>query len=190
MCVIRILLLMCLYFTFTGIAVAQDSTDYQGGDWDKIINDYNNTQFTKPVSPQEFNKAVDTIKQYQQKPKKKHWWSRKNKEEETVRPDFKPAAALSATPSQDPLLRLPVDVMVNNQVIGNGFYLVSKKVDDGNYYLLLKQGHSVVIELPAQNKGDGDLKSSIRTENVDSKSLKIIYQDKDSTLESIVSAYN
>lgn len=75
----RKIFILIILLGFCHCAAAQESMDSDGQSWDSILKDYNTQQFQKPVTSQEYQQALETLKSYQKKPKtkKKHWWSLK-----------------------------------------------------------------------------------------------------------------
>ena len=89
-----------------------------------------------------------------------------------------------------PLLILPVDILYENQVIKQGFYLVNLKFDAGKYFLELRQENNTPVSL-IEAKGHTIpgriiLKPQVSIENVDDKMIKINYSGDNLILESVL----
>lgn len=135
------------FCSITSTAKAESTDDYN---WDRYIDAYTQSQIQKAVTPQEYDKALTTINNFSKKKKKRKKKSKKGKsndESQDSRGDnsYKNRNLVSA----DPLLRLPISVFCNNQVIDKGFYLVSFINKNNNYYIVLKQGNDNPIEIEA-----------------------------------------
>jgi|GEM_PF-2581416 len=161
-------------------------------EWDSIMDSYTKNQIEKPVTPQEFNKAMETIQSYQKKPKvKKEKKKKKNKKEQDM-PVPQPPVQKEPTilPSSGLLLRLPVSVHRYNIVLPNGFYLVEKMIKDEGYFLRIKQSGKNIIDLPAvttTGKYTGFPELFVR--NTGKNFIEIIYIDRESCIKAELPIY-
>ncbi len=194
----KIIILIISLMTFNQFAIAEDATDYYNSGWDRYMIDYNLNQIDKPVTPQEFDKAVQTIKDLQESSKKnkdkKDKKNKKNKkkknsefEENPDQPPIEKKFELPVIPpSSDPLLRLPFNLYYNKIVIRDGFYLISAVKKDGKYLIRFNQGYKNIAEIPASiiNDDKAPKVSGVSTEIIDSNQLRIIFKNIDVALES------
>lgn len=153
---ILVIFLFCL--SLQTKVLADSDGDYS---WDKIMDDYSKYQIDKPVTPQAEKQALETLQKYKKKKKDKHegddeWETRgwgifkhkvkkmKGNSTERMRGGRKGQMPVNMA-SSDPLLRLPINVYFHNQLIENGFYLVTYFQYQGKFYLVLKQGQKGTI---------------------------------------------
>ncbi|MFH0703155.1 MAG: hypothetical protein V2B14_06435 [bacterium] len=174
----KVYLALIILLNFVQIAYAQETSDYNDNPYF-----YNQYEYTKPVTPQEFNAAVETINKYQKTKNKK---KKKNKNKDNA--PLKKIKKIPEIPgSPDALLRLPFDVYINESVLQSGFYLVDKIKKDDKYFLRFKQGYKIITEIEA--KIDQDIKenypekNNVTIKNFDNDTLKINYEDKDVRLK-------
>jgi hypothetical protein len=178
----KIILLTAAIMLFGIMTVkAQETVDTSGQDWNDIVKSYNKNTIDRPITPQEFNQAVQTIKGLQKPPKKekKHWWNfgKKSKKEEAPPLMQKEPVANEVLPSGDPLLRLYSDVNVNGTTVNKGFYLVDYVLRDKIYYLRLKQGSDKYTEIEAKQSSDAFFQGKdVETEYTPERKVKIIYR--------------
>jgi hypothetical protein len=156
-------------------------------DWDTYLNNYDKNQIEKPVTPQEFNKALETVQSYQKKDKKK---KNKKKRGEQIQEMSPPVEEVIIPPSPGILLRLPVSIQWNNYIIPDGFYLVEKVSKDQNYILKIMQGGKIFAEAEAKTiTGKYTGKVEISVQNTTNNTVKIIYIDREVCLESELPLY-
>ncbi len=172
-------LIFLLFFSFP--VFAQETTD----DWGDLMKDYSSSGFGKIISAPDYKKAIETKESFIKKSKKKDKKSGKRTE---VQPEEK--AMFEAPDSPLPLLILPVDILYENQVIKQGFYLVNLKFDAGKYFLELRQENNTPVSL-IEAKGHTIpgriiLKPQVSIENVDDKMIKINYSGDNLILESVL----
>lgn len=187
----RLLLVILLTFLNTNNVYSQESSDFSTPDWDYYLNNHEKNQTARPVSQEEFDNAVKTLQSYQKKPKekmeKRHWWSRKPKEEDKNTEVKEAKSKVKEVPaSPDPLLRLPISIIYNNTVIKDGFYLVDTIKKDNKYFLRLKQSGNPLIDIEAKLTENSSIApNSAIAEVIDNQTLRILY-NKEITLEASV----
>jgi len=157
-------------------------------DWDTYINNYDKYQIERAVTPQEFNKALDTVQSYQKSNEKKK--KKKKKKGEMMEAPPSPVKEVVIPVSSGILLRLPVSVRWNNMIIPDGFYLVEKSLKDKDYFLKITQGKKVFAELQAKEAtGKYTGYPEVSVQNVDSNTVKINYIDREASLEAELPIY-
>lgn len=173
---------------------SNNENSYHGYGWENLINRFNENTFGKPITPKEFEEAIKTIKKYS-KNKKKKKKKRKHKKNKNQKEEFQQKGTSPEKPltvdrpaSSSRLFRLSSDVIYNNKVINNGFYLVDLLIEDKNYYIVLKQGYNTIIKIKSSvindKKAFEGKKENVFLEVFDSKLLKIYYRSLNIIVES------
>ena len=67
----KYLIVLALLLSCNLSANSQEASDLYNPTWEYYMKNYDNQQFTKPVTPQEFDKAIDSLKTYKKDPNKK-----------------------------------------------------------------------------------------------------------------------
>lgn len=188
-------ILFCILFTFIVIcpvyaeeqANTQDTTD-----WGYYADLYDKAGLSKPVSQEEFDKAIETVKKYQKsKTKTKDKGKDKNtsKKPQKGRMMNNKPVVYDIPAYSDPLLRLPVDVIYEDNIIPTGFYLVEKIKDNDKYILRLKQENKPIADIEATKTSNPEeiiQQSSVGTEIIDKEHIKINYKSGSISLEAIL----
>lgn len=121
---------------------------YADGDlWDNFGDQ--NAYGQKPVTDEEFEKAVESKKGKPKKPKDRLLRNGEafQKSNET--------AFLTAMPKELPILLIPVDLKLKNDaILPVGHYQVMGEKKDGKVYLKLFQSHSLLARLEAVETND------------------------------------
>lgn len=136
----KILSLIFILFFTSNLAIAD------GDLWDNFGDQ--NVYGQQAVSEQDFQKALDSKKQKQKKKKDKNIpkgesFSQSNETE-----------ALSNTTKELPILLIPLSLKVGDGIIPVGHYQVEGKKENGQTFLILYQGHTVIVKLPAEETND------------------------------------
>ena len=136
----KILSLILILFFTSNLAIAD-------GDFLDNFGDQN-VYGQQAVSEQDFQKALDSKKQKQKKKKDKNIpkgesFSQSNETE-----------ALSNTTKELPILLIPLSLKVGDGIIPVGHYQVEGKKENGQTFLMLYQGHTVIAKLPAEETND------------------------------------
>lgn len=136
----KILSLILILFFTSNLAIAD------GDLWDNFGDQ--NIYGQQAVSEQDFQKALDSKKQKQKKKKDKNIpkgesFSQSNETE-----------ALSNTTKELPVLLIPLSLKVGAEIIPVGHYQVEGKKENGQTFLMLYQGHTVIAKLPAEETND------------------------------------
>ncbi|MDD3013202.1 MAG: hypothetical protein PHC34_05815 [Candidatus Gastranaerophilales bacterium] len=174
-----VILVLILTFIQINICKAQD--------WDTYLNNYDKNQIEKPVTPQEFNKALETVKSFQKKDKKK---KRKKKKGEQIQDIQPPIKEVIIPDSSGILLRLPVSVRWNNMIIPDGFYLIEKVLKDKDYFFKITQGEKIFAELQTKTAiGKYTGYSEVSVQNIGNNTVKIYYIDREMCLEAELPVY-
>ena len=167
-----------LFFGFNQIVFSQDD-DFDSSSWDSYVDTYNQQQIQKPVTPQEFDKAVDTLKN-QQKSGKKNKKGKANQEDakqkDTSVDEDEQIPELPDSPY--PLLRLPVSVYINNTVIRDGFYLIGVVNKEDKYYIRFNQGFKTIAEVDANVMDNAPKTSGASAEIQDNNTVRILYNNR------------
>jgi hypothetical protein len=143
--------------------------------WDQIMTDYDKNRIDKPVTQQEFDKAIQDVKKFEKKKKKKQ--IKKEAELQENVPNFTPQLKYDKSIEySENLLRLPVSIVHNGNTIKDGFYLAKRIKDNDTFYLLIQQGNTV-YKINMQRIENNDDRELVKTEIIDNKYLKITYQD-------------
>lgn len=153
-------------------------------DWDTYMNSYDKNQIINPVTPQEFENAINTVKSIQNKNVKKDKKKKKNKKDEMniVQPPA-PVKEFVIPSSQGMLLRLPTKVIVNDVIITDGFYLIDKVVKDKKVYLKIMQSGIKLAEVDTVATTDKYTGFSQLSVDNKGKVLEILYIDKENSLK-------
>lgn len=178
------------------ISKADDSEDKSGNDWDSFYKQYQNNNFGKIISDDEFDKAYrerkgilskeDEAKKIAKLKHKAQYPSlftkifNKGKNEKKGAPltrNISPVESIEFTESVSPLLRLTQDAYYQGEKIPKGFYLVDLIIKDGKYYFALREGVKVIITIDATVSSEPSKKEKVtfETELIDDITLKIKY---------------
>lgn len=156
--------------------------------WGNIMNSYKDTDFKKVITNTEYKKALETREKFAKKPKKD-----KFKEGTSTGAPQSESPAFEPADSPSPLLMIPVDTYYENQVIQQGFYLISVKREGAKYFIELRQGNSLpCASIEAKSftvPGKNFLKPQSSVQNIDDKMIKINYNTADLVLESVLWKY-
>ena len=190
---VKILLFVIILVAFASKTFSQSMhmLDYNFGDhsgahyWSGDYDDYSDYQSPdtnsmdvpdnpKMVTPQEFEDALATYEKYgfsykQRKKIKKYRELKAKKERERAKP--KPLK-----PSPDALLRLPVEVSINNKIIHPGYYLLGLSESENGRIITIKQGNKNIASIIVENYTEQ--KSKIRNstaviDNIDNDEVSI-----------------
>ena len=178
-----------IFFSCINSAFAQDSTENSDQNWDNVIHTYDNAQITNPVTDDQYNQALRTIKDYKTKGKGKKNKDSKDKKGKNSKgkSEKKEPVIFDVPASRDPLLRLPANVYYNDQILDNGFYLVNAFFRDNKTYLRIKQGDKFIEveakELSSDDKTPRSRTSSASSEVIDGKKVRINYCDRAGCLQ-------
>lgn len=157
-------------------------------EWDVIMNNYNQSQIERPVTPQEYNKALETITGYQKQGEKKQKKKKGKSQDSESKPSEEKEYIVPSSPGY--LLRLPAKVRTNETVVPDGFYLVEKVIKGDKYFLKIMQGGKKVAEIPAQviqAKYSGN--TEVKIEHINNNELEIQYIDKEVSLRAKLTIY-
>ena len=181
-----ILLFLFLSLSFPATVHAEKSLDdYTGIDhaWDN----------QKPVTNDEFEKAIDTLTAKQKKREEK---AKKKKIKKisgggtSLHKGLEPMSEISALDSlkekgefDGQLLNIPVDVIVDNKVLERGYYNVfGEKDKNGDVYLSFYQAHFLMGKVKAyktKNDFDDENLDFVKMELYDEDYIKIMYGSLD-----------
>jgi len=175
-----IIIALIIAVTSVNIVVAQD--------WDTYLNNYDKYQIERPVTPQEFNKALETVQSYQKKNVKT---KKKKKKGELPQEAPQPPVKEVIIPSSSGILMgLPVAVCWNDRIISDGFYLAEKTVKDKNYFLKIVQSGKIFAEIETKiSDAKYTGKTEILVQNTGNNVVKLIYIDREISLESELPVY-
>ena len=152
--------------------------------WDDFSADSGNIwDNQKPVTNQEFEKAIDTLtadKKKKEAKKKKKKIKKLSGGGTSLHEELNPTGnILELTPLSKPktpqgqLLNIPVDIIIDNKLVEKGFYNVyGEKERDGNVYLSLYQSQYFVGKVKAY-----ETKNDYGSDSIDF--VKMIPYDKD-----------
>lgn len=178
------------------ISKAEDSEDKSGSDWDSFYKQYQNNNFGKIISDDQFDKAyrerkgilskedeakkIAKIKHKAQYPSLFTKIFNKDKNEKRGVPltrNISPVESIEFTQSLSPLLRLTQDAYYQGEKIPKGFYLVDLIIKDGKYYFALREGVKTIITIDATVSSEPSKKEKVtfETELIDDITLKIKY---------------
>ena len=138
----KILSLILILFFTSNLAIAD------GDLWDNFGDQ--NVYGQQAVSEQDFQKALDSKKQKQKQKKKKD----KNIPKGESFSQSNETEALSNTTKELPILLIPLSLKVGDGIIPVGHYQVEGKKENGQTFLMLYQGHTVIAKLPAEETND------------------------------------
>lgn len=184
------LLFIIVFFSVSG-CFAQD--------WDTFLNNYDKNQISNPVTPQEFENAINTVKGIQNQnkkiDKKKKTNKIKNQKGNELAQPLQPVNQIQNSEfivpsSTGMLLRLPVNVVVNGQIFSDGFYLVEKISRDKKYYLKLMQSGKTLAEVETQISQEKYTGFSQLLVNNKGKFLELLYIDREISLKAELSVDN
>ncbi len=132
--------LTLLFILFIGTSVFAD-----GDLWDNFGDA--NTYGQKPVTEQEFNKALES----KQKKKKRD----KNIPKGENFSQSSETEALTNTTKEPQILLIPLNLKLDNKyLIPVGHYEVEGVKENGNVYIKLYQAHNLIAKLPAEETDD------------------------------------
>jgi len=177
-------------------ACAQESSDNSDQNWDNVIHTYDNTQITNPVTDDQYNQAMETIQNYKNsgsKGKKNKNSKGKKGKNSKAKAEKKEPVIFDVPASRDPLLRLNANVYYNDEILYNGFYLVTAFFRNNKTYLRLKQGDKQIEveakDLPSDNKTARPRTSSASSEIIDDNKVRINYCDAAGCLQTELPVY-
>jgi hypothetical protein len=185
------LLVTALMIILTLPALADDNnTD----DWSDIYKGYNDAQYGKPVSSQEFNNAVKTIKKYKGTDKENKKVQKGGVSTgENLQPSQNPKEVAKPVELPDAaglLFLLPTSVSLGESTIEKGFYLAESADKDNNHFIRLTRGEGQIVADIQANATDIDRiqtisggKTSISSEIMNNGMLKITLIDTKYILE-------
>ena len=133
-----------LTFLFIVIFTSGNFAFAEGDLWDNFGD--SNVYGQKPVSDQEFQKALESKKGKKKRDKnipKGENFSQSNETEQ-----------ITQTSKELPILLIPLNVEVNNAIIPPGHYQVEGVKENGQTFLKLYQAHDVIAKLPATETND------------------------------------
>lgn len=159
----------------------------EGSDWDTFVEKYDKNQIDNPITPQQYDKALETVQSMQKSKKDK----KKKKGDVNVDKEKNKQIKEPETPvSLNPLLRLPFSVVFNNFYIKDGYYLIDYIKKDDKYYLVFKQGYNIVGEVDASRKDVSNYspENKVTMEILNDK-VKISYFEKLFVLEAYLYIY-
>lgn len=114
-------------------------------DWSSVYDGYQEAEYGKIISDQDYKNAINAFKEYNKPDKKvekklkEKGLNLKNNEEEETKIIFEAPAR------QEPLLMLPVNVSYDGKQIHQGFYLAKPLIVNDKYFIRLSQGRGQVI---------------------------------------------
>lgn len=191
---IKNIFLIILFLSFGQFAFAQEKSESSDMNWDYLLYNYNKNQIDKPVKPEEYQKALETVTNYQKKSqkteKKQKKTGKKDKNNTSINPEKKKSELSNS------LLRLPIALSCDNKILKQGFYLVTPLKKDSKYFLILQQNENVaeieakVITEANGKKDNSSLITDVTVETADNNSVKINYKSKDLILESVLPIYS
>ncbi len=150
-------------------------------DWQGVFDGYNEAEYGKPVTGEDYTNAIKTLEKYREKnkgkkSKQKEKTDNKNKEENNVIFDL--------PSSHKPLLALSRDVNYKGLLIQRGFYLASAINRDNKHFIRLTQGEGrVIADIEANPLKGENSDNKIFSEIMENDILKLTYIDKDIILE-------
>lgn len=135
----KLLFIILILFCFAGNYALAD-----GDLWDNFGDQ--NTYGQKAVTDQDFQKALDSKKTKKKKNKnipKGESFSQSNETE-----------VITNTSKELPILLIPLTLKVGDGIIPIGHYQVEGIKENGQIFLELYQGHTVIAKLPAEETND------------------------------------
>lgn len=182
----KFFLLIAIMSFFSICAFAYDDLMYTNDMWDHYGEDINNGMEAKPVSDEEFEKA---IQQVDSKVNKWKNWAQKRKQPKGESfSQSNETDVLNNEHGEDkslPVLSLPSDVLVGEDYIPVGHYQVQgEKLDNGDTVLNLYQANYLIARIKANETQDDFNKDEILfadwdVEDEDGNIIRIIYGSLD-----------
>jgi len=189
-----LVLILSLFLTSFGMAIADDVDTPATGDlWDNWQTDQN-FYGNKPVTDEEFDKAVEKIDA-----KKNKWKKRAEKKNLPKGEEFRQSNESEMLKSNHgdkaslPVLCLPFEIVVGEDVVPVGHYQLKCEKIDGQLVLKLYQAHYVMAQIPAiETEEDFDEESIFFAKWFDegNNKIKIIYGSLDYNAYAIVQLAN
>lgn len=148
--------------------------------WDEFNIDQNSFDTYKPVTKEEFNNAINSLKNKDKKIKDK------NKTKKNIQVNEHNNDKLQFI-NNDHLLRLPYDLYYNDKIIPKGFYTISlyNNNDDDYYYISFIQGNSLITNVKMDKPDETFCENEINCLKsciVDDKFYKLYFKNIDISL--------
>lgn len=171
----KFLVILFAIFIGTGNIALADGDDL----WDNFGDQ--NVYGQKPVSEQEFEKALESKKGKKKRDKnipKGESFQQSNETE-----------ILSKSVQELPVLLVPLNLQVNNQSVPIGHYQVIGEKKDGKTHIKLYQSHYLIADIPAIETNDDfneQTISFVKLSQYSTKQVKIIFGNVDFNAYAIV----
>ncbi len=163
------LLIILGFICFYSMPVQAD----EGEEWTKYLDVYNDGGLDKPVAAQDYNKALETLKNMRKKKTKKN---KKLPPEPLSRNE--PIKAENSN-----IIRIENDLYYDNNVIPSGFYKIVVKNENNEYFVNLYQGKQSIVSIQAQKIKHTDFSpnkvTALETKIIEDKYYKIMYKNID-----------
>lgn len=173
---IPIILAFILIFAVISVSVRAD-------DWNSVYDSYNEAEYGKSISEQDYQKALEVMEKYSDKKDKKAR-DKEKKAEKDINKEKEPKIIFDSPPSDNSLLTLFTDVSHNGKLIERGFYLVSAINKNNKHFLRLTRGEGrVIAEIEAHPLEKADVDKKVFSEIMDNGILKLTYTDRNVILE-------
>jgi len=190
----RFLFLLTLILVFSSPVPAAEDLMYTNDMWDSYGSSINEGQKAKPVTDEEFEKAV---KQKDAKVNKWRNWAQKRKipkgenfsksnETEVLKKEHGEDKSL-------PIISLPFEISLSQGVIPVGHYQVKGEIIDGKPVLNFYQASDLVARISATETNDDFNQEEILFANwelVDDNTIRLIYGSLDFNAYAIVEIIN
>jgi len=190
----RFLFLLTLILVFSSPVPAAEDLMYTNDMWDSYGSSINEGQEAKPVTDEEFEKAV---KQKDAKVNKWRNWAQKRKipkgenfsksnETEVLKKEHGEDKSL-------PIISLPFEISLSQGVIPVGHYQVKGEIIDGKPVLNFYQASDLVARISATETNDDFNQEEILFANwelVDDNTIRLIYGSLDFNAYAIVEIIN
>ena len=180
----KFLVFLAAIVLFTGLSAAADDVDLpaSGDLWDNWTTPAMEPE-VKPVSDEEFDKAIEQVdsKVNKWKNRFKKWQQPKGKEfsqsneSQTIKTEEGIDASL-------PVLCVPVELVAGQNIIPVGHYQIKGEKIDGKPVLKFYQAHYELAQIPATETNDDfgeEVITFAKWESADNNNIKIMYGSLD-----------
>lgn len=167
-----LILIFCLLIT---PAIADSDTD----EWTKHLDVYNSDGLDRPVNAIEYKKTMDELQKLKEKNKnKKRWWQKKD-----TFPDEPLTKNEPIKIERDDIVKITTPLYFDGQTVPVGFYKISCKQENNEYYFDFLQGKNSVAKIKAQKTSHlnfcPDKVTCLETKIYQNKYFKINYKTID-----------
>lgn len=142
-----------------------------GEEWSKYLDVYNDGGLDRPVAAQDYNKAVETLKNMRKKKSKKN------------APPVPHTQNAPIKAESSNIIRIDKDLYYDNNIIPSGFYKIVVKNENDEYFVKFYQGKQSIISIQAQRIKHTDFSpekvTALETKIIEDKYFKIMYKNID-----------